>query len=206
MEKHELDVQKNKIVLDAIRKSVENAEGEAKRILEEKLKEEEEKQKDRINSIQKEKDELNKKQEELKKKREGIKKASGTLLKDKIKAALEKYSYNNRYNNLYYDKNSGYIKFNNHNKEDKYLHRYLYRSVYGYYIPKGHHVHHIDVDKLNNDAYNLIALSGDKHRRLNHGKIQPMGDWKKGIHELMSQLNISKSELPIHIQKHLEKI
>lgn len=47
------------------------------------------------------------------------------------------------------------------------LHRYVYICEIGE-IPEGYHIHHIDFNKDNNDASNLIALSPCDHLKL-HG-------------------------------------
>ena len=51
----------------------------------------------------------------------------------------------------------------------KRLHRYVWEKYYGE-IPKGHHVHHIDLDKSNNDISNLQLMSEEEHIKL-HGKL-----------------------------------
>ena len=54
-----------------------------------------------------------------------------------------------------------------------YLHNRVYVDQYGA-IPKGHHVHHKDGDKRNNDISNLECLSPFEHKsahiKLNHNK------------------------------------
>ena len=51
-------------------------------------------------------------------------------------------------------------------------HRYLWTQKHGE-IPDGHHIHHIDGDKLNNDIENLECLSASEHL-VNHHK-----EWKR---------------------------
>lgn len=50
----------------------------------------------------------------------------------------------------------------------KRLHRYIWEYHNGD-IPKGHHIHHIDGDKNNNDIDNLKLVKASKHAKI-HGK------------------------------------
>ena len=45
------------------------------------------------------------------------------------------------------------------------LHRYIWEKYNGE-IPKGHHVHHKDKNKFNNNIDNLIVLSASEHEKL----------------------------------------
>jgi len=113
--------------------------------------------------------------------------------------ALNKYK--KRYHNLFYDKKTGYLRFENGKKE--FLHRYIYREKFK--LRSGHVVHHIDVDKLNNEDFNLIDIPYDKHKyTLKHIKIKK-GKWRQGLKELMKQLNMTEKDLPKHVLDHLKK-
>lgn len=58
------------------------------------------------------------------------------------------------------------------------LHRLLWEKAYGP-IPKGHHIHHKDHNKLNNSLENLECLSHSDHLRL-HMKISTVrNEWHK---------------------------
>ena len=59
----------------------------------------------------------------------------------------------------------------NHNKK---LHRLIWEKSWGK-IPKGHHIHHIDGNKLNNCILNLIAIPRRIHHELHmKGENHPM--------------------------------
>lgn len=47
-------------------------------------------------------------------------------------------------------------------KRRVYLHREVYKSVFGY-IPKGHVIHHIDGNRSNNDPRNLRCMTASDH-------------------------------------------
>lgn len=56
-----------------------------------------------------------------------------------------------------YANKSGYVMY----------HRWILEKRLGYYLnPKKYHVHHIDFDKTNNNATNLIAIRHKAHNRL----------------------------------------
>ena len=48
------------------------------------------------------------------------------------------------------------------------LHRRIYEEHHGP-IPKGHHVHHVDLDPTNNHPSNLVALTPSEHRKVHPG-------------------------------------
>jgi len=54
------------------------------------------------------------------------------------------------------------------NNIGKTYHRYLIEKEQGGVIQKGHHVHHVDGNKLNNDLTNLIVLTAGEHSTLHH--------------------------------------
>ena len=65
------------------------------------------------------------------------------------------------------------IKFTRDDKTGYYLnstiHKRLHRYVWEYYngeIPKGYEIHHIDMDRDNNDISNLQLLSRSEHRKI----------------------------------------
>ena len=63
------------------------------------------------------------------------------------------------YNGIrWHERKDGYFSNSRHGL----LHRYTYEHEIGP-IPEGAHVHHIDHDKANNDAANLIALTPSDH-------------------------------------------
>lgn len=47
-----------------------------------------------------------------------------------------------------------------------YEHIYIYEKEYNMSIPEGFHIHHIDLDKSNNDISNLIMLTNGDHNKL----------------------------------------
>jgi len=51
------------------------------------------------------------------------------------------------------------------NKKPKRLHIYVWECVNGS-VPKGYHIHHVDLDKDNNDIDNLVAMEKEEHLRL----------------------------------------
>lgn len=51
----------------------------------------------------------------------------------------------------------------------RFVHRLVYEIAYGP-IPRAHHVHHRDLNPLNNDPENLQAMTKVKHRSL-HGNL-----------------------------------
>jgi hypothetical protein len=116
-----------------------------------------------------------------------------------IKKALDKYKQ--RYPNIFYDEEEGYIKFSNNGD---YLHRFIYRRKFDKNLGNKV-VHHIDTDKLNNDDYNLISIPYERHKELNHTLID-FKDWESGIKQLKEQLDMEDSDFPEHIQKKIEEI
>ena len=72
-------------------------------------------------------------------------------------------TYNNH--KFHRDNNGYYIGYVDGTKIR--LHRYVYICEVGN-IPPGYHIHHIDFNKDNNDASNLVALSEHDHLKL-HG-------------------------------------
>lgn len=92
---------------------------------------------------------------------------------------MEKYIY---FNGLKFtkDDNTGY--YLNSTKKKR-----LHRAVWEYYngeIPKGHHIHHIDEDKSNNDISNLALLSSTEHLS-HHGNKRALNYYD----ELVENLN-----------------
>lgn len=68
--------------------------------------------------------------------------------------------------------------------------RRLHRDVYEYYygkIPKGYHVHHINMDKRDNSPQNLIAVSRRIHNRL-HEDLMPEEKRKARIDNMLQNV------------------
>ncbi|MDE2106048.1 MAG: HNH endonuclease [Patescibacteria group bacterium] len=71
--------------------------------------------------------------------------------------------------NGYYRPNASYVR-----KGVESLHREIWKLRYGP-VPKGHHIHHIDGNKHNNEIHNLECVSAIKHLS-EHAKSS---DWVK---------------------------
>lgn len=56
------------------------------------------------------------------------------------------------------------------------LHQEIWRAVHGP-IPDGHHIHHRDLDALNNDPGNLVALSASEHSALHAADATGRRKW-----------------------------
>ena len=71
----------------------------------------------------------------------------------------------NGYNLIYCPNHPSAMKSENWNGFI-YEHVYIYEKEYNIIVPKGFHIHHIDLDKSNNDISNLIMLSVGDHSKL----------------------------------------
>lgn len=76
------------------------------------------------------------------------------------------------------DKRTGYFL---NAKTHKRLHIYVW-EYYNGKIPKGHHIHHKDFDKNNNELENLELLSASEHQKL-HGE-----SWSKERYEQQTKI------------------
>ncbi len=195
-------IKKGKEKISSLKNEIKDTEGKAREELEKGLKFEEQRQKDRIFKLKKQRQKLEKEEEkiiiiekDLGSKKLKFEKENKEFF---IKKALDKYKQ--RYQNIYYDKDEGYIKFSSQGNEP--LHRYLYKKFEKNLF--GKEVHHIDADKLNNESWNLISIPYEKHKKLNHLLID-FKDWKSGIKQLREQLGMDDSDFPEHIQKEIEK-
>jgi hypothetical protein len=195
-------MEKGKEKINSLKKEIKDTEGKVKEELEKRLKFEEQKQKDRISKLKKQREKLEEEQEkiitiekDLGSKKLKFEKENKEFF---IKKALDKHKQ--RYPNVYYDKETGYIKFSSQGNEP--LHRYLYKKIDKNL--SGKEVHHIDADKLNNENSNLVSIPYEKHKKLNHLLID-FKDWESGIRQLKEQLGMEDSDFPEHIQKEIEK-
>jgi len=68
---------------------------------------------------------------------------------------------------------NGYFKRGN-----KSLHRMIWQKHFGN-IPKGHHIHHIDFNKLNNSIENLQCLTHKEHLSLHMKLSTARNEWHK---------------------------
>lgn len=59
---------------------------------------------------------------------------------------------------------------------DRYLHRQVWKEANGHEIPEGHHVHHEDENKDNNDPSNLKLKTKSDHLR-EHGQARDHSNW-----------------------------
>ena len=116
-----------------------------------------------------------------------------------MKSALARYGRIYGKSKIFYDKNSGYIKFTSNGEL---IHRYIYRKKFN--LGDGYEVHHIDNDKLNNEIWNLISLKKEDHKIINHGKIDYQ-NWESGIQQMGAGLGMRDSDFPDHIRKEIKK-
>jgi hypothetical protein len=65
---------------------------------------------------------------------------------------------------------NGYYNHSAYKRRWLVLHRYIYEKQYGK-IKDGYEVHHIDLDKNNNNIENLVVMSYSEHRSL-HNKTK----------------------------------
>ncbi|MBU2616089.1 MAG: hypothetical protein KKC19_03220 [Nanoarchaeota archaeon] len=202
IENMNLLINKGKDKISSLKKEIKDTEGKAKEELEKRLRFEEQRQKDRISKLEKQREKLENEEEkiitiekDLGSKKLKFEKENKEFF---IKKALDKYKQ--RYPNIFYDEETGYIKFSSQGNEP--LHRYLYKKFDKNL--SGKEVHHIDADKLNNENSNLISIPYEKHKKLNHLLID-FKDWESGIRQLREQLEMEDSDFPEHIQKEIEK-
>ena len=67
----------------------------------------------------------------------------------------------------------------------KYLHQYIWIKEYGE-IPKGHEVHHIDLNPFNNSLENLRLLTIEEHKKI-HADVSWDEDRRKWARENLAQ-------------------
>ena len=97
------------------------------------------------------------------------------------------------YNGLRYrkDKQTGYYL---NAKTHKRLHRAVYENEVGE-IPRGYHVHHIDLDKDNNEPSNLVLLAPTEHHKV-HDEL--MTDEQREA----KRTNVRENALPKAVEWH----
>lgn len=195
----EKEIESSEKKIRELKEKLKNAGKAVKEEIERKIAQEEERQKVKIENLKKAEEDL-KRYGTILSKRDYIAKKIKENTEKEIEAALKRYGRNYGLSRIFYDPESGYIKFNDGKKEP--IHRYIYRSKFG--IGNNYEVHHIDKDKLNNEIYNLIAIKEEKHSNLNHGKIDSQS-WKSGILELKNQLDMRESDFPEHIIREAKK-
>lgn len=69
-----------------------------------------------------------------------------------------------------YQRKDGYYQISSGNNQGKLLHRLIYEEHYGP-IPNGFCIHHLDHDKNNNAADNLILMSKSNHHKLHFNMV-----------------------------------
>lgn len=124
------------------------------------------------------------------------------LIKEGLTDLEIKLRFKEIYFKIYTDRilvnSQGYIIFRDSGEP---IHRYFYRSHYNDFR-SDFEIHHIDKNKVNNQLYNLIQLSVEKHKKIIHGKIV-WGDWKSGIKELR-RIGLSEKDFPEEVKKYLD--
>jgi hypothetical protein len=80
-------------------------------------------------------------------------------------------------------KNEKYFK-----RGTKWLHRIIWEHHYGK-IPDGHHIHHIDGDRHNNDISNLQLIDGKEHSKL-HSKKR----WEENYNKMYDNFTLKGQE------------
>ncbi len=191
--------------ISSLKEKIKSADKEAKVILEEKLKIEEDNQKERIEQIKNTRKKVDEELENLGSKikaRDEMANNESENTKREIEAALDKYERIYGREKIYYDKETGYLKFKSNDKD---LHRYIYKNKFN--LLDNQHIHHIDKDKLNNEIWNLLAIDNNIHFGFNHGKVD-FKDWKSGIEQLKKQLGYGtkNNPFPEHIQEKIREI
>ena len=105
--------------------------------------------------------------------------------------------YTERYENKIYVDSAGYIRFKDSNIL---LHRFIYESAYGN-VSRNNEVHHIDANHYNDEIWNLVELTAEKHHEIKHGRINYC-DWTSGIQEL-KRIGLSNKDFHPEIIKRL---
>ena len=54
-----------------------------------------------------------------------------------------------------------------------------WERLHGRPVPDGYDIHHLDGDKLNNDPFNLVAVTPTDHKRIHSGCVMRGLDWFK---------------------------
>lgn len=105
----------------------------------------------------------------------------------------------------FYLGDDGYYRDKNYN--------YLHRCIWEYYncsIPEGYEIHHIDLDKSNNDISNLRLLKASDHKKLHADLLTPeQRDWRRNnmntvVHEAAKKWHQSEEGSAWHT-KHIQE-
>ena len=192
-----------------LRKKIKKAGEEAKEKLEEKLEEAERIQKLRIDRIKEKEKEINSKKLKVNSDKNKLSKAlsernrlaeqSIINTQKEVDASLKKYQREYSRQTIKYDNERNYFVFSSNNEP---LHRYRYRKMYN--LGEGYKVHHIDKNKLNNEYWNLIALTKEEHDKIEHGSFF-FKDWGRGILELKRRIPEIERRFHKEIKKKLKK-
>lgn len=85
-----------------------------------------------------------------------------------LKLKFKRKSFNTNFGKAIISDN-GYIQIVSGKFHNQLLHRLIWEKHYGE-IPKGYHIHHRDLNKLNNNIENLELISSSQHSTLHHKK------------------------------------
>ncbi len=197
---------KGKKIIKKLKENIKNSEGIAKKELENKLRIEENRQKDRIEKLKTKNLVLSKKENNVYTMENNLRNRKIKIEKDSpevlAKELHKKYGSSSR--KIYYDGASERIWITSKYTSPEPFSRYLYKKEISSNL-QNKQIHHIDYDSLNDEnLYNLILLSKVEHDKIIHSNITKR-DWKSGIKEIKSQLNMKDSDFPKHIQKEIEK-
>jgi hypothetical protein len=176
-----------------------------------KIAQEEARYQDKENEILKKEEEIKERETEVSKKERLLEQKNINLDKTSFetykKEQLQKYikRYDRAGIDISYNDKKYFIVTYRKSKKQTTLQRYVYSSYYP--LTDKLVVHHIDFDQLNNDIWNLIAISWEDHERLNHQEVIEK-DWMLGVEQLKKKLDYGTKEkpLPKHIQKHLNDL